>query len=136
MANISTRLIVSGQAITSDPLHVDYAKTSGVTLPTVETAGMDIAASGTVTVFSTPATTPTRTFFYIKNTGAVGQNFIEVKFQLPCGEAESPVATDFVIARLERDEFLYLPLAPAITVKASSSAAGTARIEYGYFSAS
>jgi len=131
MATISTRLIINGTAVTSDPITVDYSKSSNVEAPAVETGGLDIAASSTVTVYSTPAATPTRTFLYIKNTGAVGQNFITIVYNMLCGEA----ATDFTVARLELGEYMYVPLTPSITVKAASSAAGTARLEYGYFSA-
>jgi hypothetical protein len=130
MATISTRLMISGTGVTSDPIAVDYNKNSTVAAPAIETGGFDIAASGTVTLAVTD-TTPTRTFVYLKNTGAVGQNFVTVDLTVACGEG----ATDVTIARLELGEFLYFPLGPSLTIKVLSSAAGTARIEYGYFSA-
>lgn len=131
MATISTRLMISGAGITSDPIAVDYNQNSSVAAPAVETGGFDIAASGTVTLATTAAATPTRTFVYLKNSGAVGQNFVTVNLTVPCGEG----ATDVQIARLELGEFLYLPLGPSLTIKVLSSAAATAQIEYGYFSA-
>tara|TARA_Y100000361_G_scaffold83025_1_gene73443 strand:+ start:2008 stop:2409 length:402 start_codon:yes stop_codon:yes gene_type:complete len=130
-STISTRLMINGTAITSDPISVDYTKSNNVEAPAIETGGYDITAGGDVAIYSTPAATPTRTFLYIKNTGAVGQNFITIVYTMLCGEA----ATDFTVARLELGEYMYVPLAPSISVKAASSAAGTARIEYGYFSA-
>lgn len=130
-STISTRLIISGTAVTSDPIAVDYNITNNVSAPAVETGGFDIAASGSEQIYSSPATTPTRTFLYIKNTGAVGQNFVTIVFQGLCGE----VLTDFTIGRLELGEFLYLPIAPGTIINVASSATGTARVEYGYFSA-
>ena len=100
--------------------------------PAVETGGYDITAGGSVTVYSTPAATPTRTFVYVKNTGAVGQNFVTVVLTgITCGEG----VVSHTLGRLELGEFLYLPVAPSTTVTVDSSAAGTARIEYGYLSA-
>ena len=132
-STISTRLIISGTAVTSDSIAVDYSITNNVSAPAVETGGFDIAASGTVTVYSTPAATPTRSFLYVKNTGAVGQNFITIVLTgITCAEG---AATTKTIARLNLGEFMYIPVAPEVVVTAASSAAGTARIEYGYFSA-
>lgn len=131
-STISTRLMITGNAVTSDPIAVDYTKSNTVSAPAVETGGFDIAASGTVTVYTTPSTTPTRTFVYVKNTGAVGQNFVTVVLTgITCGET----TVTHTLGRLELGEFLYVPVAPDTTVTVASSAAGTARIEYGYFSA-
>ena len=131
-STISTRLMINGTAITSDPISVDYTKSNNVEAPAVETGGYDITAGGSVTVYSTPAATPTRTFVYVKNTGAVGQNFVTVVLTgITCGEG----VVSHTLGRLELGEFLYLPVAPSTTVTVDSSAAGTARIEYGYFSA-
>jgi hypothetical protein len=133
MATISTRLIITGTAVTSDPIAVDYNISSNVSAPAIETGGLDIAASGSVTVYRTPAATPTRSFLYLKNTGTVGRNFITVVLTgITCAEGAAASKT---IARLELGEFMYIPVAPDVTVTAASSAAGTARIEYGYFSA-
>ena len=131
-STISTRLMINGTAITSDPISVDYTKSNNVEAPAVETGGYDITSAGSVTVYTTPAATPTRTFVYIKNTGAVGQNFVTVVLTgITCGETK----VSHTLGRLELGEFLYLPVAPSTTVTVDSSAAGTARIEYGYFSA-
>jgi len=132
MATISTRLIISGTAVTSDPIAVDYNISNNVSAPAVETGGFDITAGGNVEVYATPAATPTRSFLYLKNTGAVGQNFITIVLTgITCTEG----TTTKTIARLELGEFMYIPVAPEVVVTAASSAAGTARIEYGYFSA-
>ena len=131
-STISTRLMISGTAVTSDPIAVDYNISRNVSAPAIETGGLDIAASGSVTIYSSPAATPTRTFLYIKNTGSVGQNFITIVLTgIACGEG----TTTKTIARLELGEFMYFPVAPEVVVTAASSATGTARIEYGYFSA-
>mgnify|MGYP003145859512 CR=1 FL=1 len=132
MATISTRLMISGTGITSDPIAIDYSKNSTVAAPAVETGGFDIAAAGEVAIVTTAAATPTRTFLYIKNTGDVGQNFVTLVMTIDCAEGPDSEAT---IARLELGEFLYIPIAPESVIKVASSAAGTARIEYGYFSA-
>jgi len=132
MATISTRLMVTGTAVTSDPIAVDYNISSNVSAPSVETGGLDIAAAGSETIYASPAASPTRTFLYVKNTGAVGQNFITIVLTgITCTEG----TTTETIARLELGEFMYLPIAPEVTVTAASSAAATATIEYGYFSA-
>ncbi len=131
MATISTRLMISGTAVTSDPIAVDYSKSNNVSAPAIETGGFDIAAGADVEIYNSPATTPTRTFLYIKNTGAVGQNFVTIVFKGLC----EATLTAFTIGRLELGEFLYLPIAPGTIINVASSATGTARVEYGYFSA-
>jgi hypothetical protein len=132
MATISTRLMITGTAVTSDPIAVDFSINNSVAAPAIESGGFDIAAAGSVGVYISPAATPTRTFLYIKNTGAVGQNFVTVTLDVDCAEGVNATPT---LARLELGEFMYLPIAPETTITVNSSAAATAQIEYGYFSA-
>jgi hypothetical protein len=129
MGTITTRLLITGTAVTSDPIAVNYSKVSTVVTPVIESASVDVTPSGVriVTAGSGagggPATT--RTFVYIKCTNDVSQ--------------VSPVlvsltaATDAMI--LQRDEFLYIPIKPGQTVTLSVAAEATGQAEYGFFSA-
>ena len=134
MATISTRLMITGTAVTSDPIAVDYNINNSVAAPAIESGGFDIAASGSVEIYSSPAATPTRTFLYIKNSGEPGQNFVTVVLTaIDCGEGCADATK--TLARLNLGEFMYIPVAPEVTVTVASSASDPARIEYGYFSA-
>jgi len=124
-STISTRLMISGAAVTSDPIAVDYVSNPTVTAPAIESASVDITPAG-VEILTTGAT-PTRTFLYVKNTGSVSQSYITVGFD--CAET----ATNFI--RLNLGEFCYLPLVPSQTVTLDCPATVTGHAEYGYFTA-
>ena len=87
------------------------------------TASTDVTDAG-VAIVTGSASPNTRTFVYIKNTGAVGQSYITVSLT---GAVDS--------MRLNLGEFLYIPISPAqvVTLDVPTETAGAA--EYGYFSA-
>ena len=122
--------MISGAAVTSDPIAVDYTSTPDVTAPVVESASVDITPTGIVIL--TTAATPTRTFLYVKNTGSVSQSYITVQFNCGSGEEGAAVATDYI--RLNLGEFCYLPLVPSQTVTLDCPTETTGAAEYGHFS--
>ena len=130
MATITTRLMINGTAVTSDPIGIDYTQTPTVEAPAIESASIDVPPAG-VAILTTPATATT-TYLYVKNTGAVGQSYINIQFNCGSGEAGAMVATTYM--RLELGDFCYLPVAASQTVTLDVPAApATGLAEYGYF---
>ena len=115
--------MISGAAITSDPIAVDYNITPTVTAPAVESASVDVTPAG-IAIATGSAAPNTRTFLYVKNIGSVSQSYITVSLT---------GATDAM--RLNLNEFLYIPISPAQIVTLDVPAETTGAAEYGYFSA-
>ena len=115
--------MISGTAVTSDPIAVDYSLTPTIGAPAVESASTDVLPAG-IAIVTGSAAPNTRTFVYIKNVGSVSQSYITVSLT---------GATDSM--RLNLGEFLYIPISPAQVVTLDVPAETTGAAEYGYFSA-
>jgi len=124
MATITTRLLISGTAVTSDPISVNYQLSSTVMAPVVESASINVTSTA-VAIATGSAAPSTRTFVYIKNTGTVAQT-------TPILVSLTGAATAMV---LNREEFLYIPIKPAQVVSVQVGAEGSGQAEYGFFSA-
>jgi hypothetical protein len=124
MGTITTRLLITGTAVTSDPIAVNYSKVSTVVTPVIESASVDVTPSG-VSIVTAVGAPSTRSFVYVKCTNSISQT--------------SPVLVSLTGATaamiLERDEFLYIPIAPGQVVTLSVAAEATGQAEYGFFSA-
>tara|TARA_R110001632_G_scaffold41591_2_gene104612 strand:+ start:9663 stop:10037 length:375 start_codon:yes stop_codon:yes gene_type:complete len=124
MATITTRLLITGDAVTSDPIAVDYSQPTTVTAPAIESASVDVTNAGVEIVTGTAAPS-TRTFVYVKCTNSASQ--ISPLIIGLTGAADAMI--------LYRDEFLYIPIKPGQIVTLDVASDYTAQAEYGFFSA-
>lgn len=123
--------MISGTAVTSDPIAVDYTMSPTVGAPAIESASIDVTPTG-VEILDTTAGADV-TYLYIKNIGAVGQSYISIQFDCGSGAEGAMVATDYL--RLELGQFLFVPLKRDQKCTLDVPAATTGTAEYGYFAA-
>jgi hypothetical protein len=123
-STITTRLMISGTAVTSDPININYTLSSTVMAPAIESASVGVDSSG-IDIATGSASPSTRTFVYVKNTGTVAQT-------TPILVSLTGAASAMILLR---GEFLYIPIAVGQVVNLSCSAEFTSQAEYGFFSA-
>ena len=116
--------MISGTAVTSDPININYTLSSTVMAPVIESASVGVDGSG-VNIATGSASPSTRTFVYVKNTGTVAHT-------TPILVSLTGAASAMILLR---GEFLYIPIAVGQVVNLSCSAEFTSQAEYGFFSA-
>tara|TARA_B100000035_G_C20589578_1_gene374713 strand:- start:45 stop:410 length:366 start_codon:yes stop_codon:yes gene_type:complete len=121
MATLITKLTMTSNTATSDPLNLTVTHSDVVTEPTVNISRKSIATGSAQDVL---ATNSAFSYLYIKNiSSSNAASFLQIKLG------------DAAVIRLDVGEFAFVPMYSGLTVKAEAYTAACV-LEYAQFSKS
>lgn len=128
MATINTRVILSGQGVTTDTLSVDLTTIMTVESPTVQSGALDVPATGadiTIPGFPGTAEQDKVQILYLKNTDSTTLEFI-------VSATHDGAGTKSIFATLGPGEWLCAPISATTEIDLEGVTNATT-CEYGFW---